>query len=83
MYAGLTFLALWAWPDQFIGNKQFLPLLAVIFWGFTMEVLQGLMHWGRTFELLDEVANIIGFLPGWLMWRWIFKGKTVQRDAGH
>jgi VanZ family protein len=70
MYAGLTFLALWTWPEHFTGNKQFLPLLAVLLWGFSMEVLQGLTHMGRSFDLKDELANTLGFFPGWVLWRW-------------
>ena len=76
MYAGFTFLVLWAWSEKFTGNKQFLPLLAVIVWGFTMEVLQGMTHYGRSFDLTDELANTLRFLPGWLAWRWF-----GRRDA--
>ena len=69
MYAGFTFLLLWAWPQKFTGARQWLPLLAIVIWGFIIEVIQGLGHYGRTFELSDELANIIGFLPGWLCWK--------------
>lgn len=70
MYAGFTFLMLWAWPRELSGAKQFLPLLIVIAWGFFMEVLQQYSHLGRSFDLTDELANSLGFLPGWICWRW-------------
>ena len=69
MYAGFTFFLLWAWPQRFTGVRQLLPLLAIIFLGFTLEAIQELGNYGRTFELSDELANIIGFLPGWLFWK--------------
>ncbi len=69
MYAGFTFFLLWAWPHKFTGARQWLPLLAIIILGFTLEAIQELGHYGRTFELSDELANIIGFLPGWLFWK--------------
>ena len=69
MYAGFTFLLLWAWPQKFKGSRQLLPLLAIVILGFTLEAIQELGNYGRTFELSDELANIIGFLPGWLCWK--------------
>ena len=71
MYAGLTFLMLWAWPGKFGKIRLFIPLFAVVCWGFSMEILQGLMHLGRSFDLTDELANCLGFIPGWIGWRWI------------
>ncbi|MCK9400267.1 MAG: VanZ family protein [Bacteroidales bacterium] len=70
MYAGFTFLMLWAWPEEFSGAKQILPLLLVIAWGFLMEVLQQYSYFGRSFDITDELANSLGFLPGWIGWRW-------------
>jgi len=69
MYAGFTFLLLWAWSQKFTGIRQLIPLLAIILWGLLMEAIQGLTHLGRTFDLTDELANILGFLPGWVCWR--------------
>lgn len=77
MYAGFTFLVLWAWPEKFTGNKQFLPLLAVILWGFSMEVMQGITNLGRSFDLLDELADSLGFFPGWIAWR-LFARKNTK-----
>jgi len=73
MYAGFTFLLLWAWPQKFTGYRQLLPLLAIILWGFLMEFLQYFTHLGRTFDLTDELANILGFVPGWIGWKIVTK----------
>jgi hypothetical protein len=72
MYAVFTFLLFNAWPEHFSGRKkQFLPLLYVIIWGTVIEIIQGLGGYGRTFSHLDILANILGFFPGWIAWRWI------------
>jgi VanZ family protein len=78
MYAGFTFLMLWAWPEKLSGAKQFFPLLIVIAWGFLMEIIQQYSYFGRSFDLADELANSLGFLPGWLSWRW-FGRKDEKR----
>ncbi len=69
MYAGFTFLLLRGWPRFFRGSVQWLPLFLVLFWGMTMEILQDLGHYGRSFEIYDIVANVSGFFPGWFAWR--------------
>lgn len=73
MYAGFTFLLFYNWPLTFSRWRAWLPLLAVVVWGMIMEVLQGAGGMGRAFDLLDEAANISGFFPGWLIWRWFDK----------
>lgn len=70
MYALFSFLMLWAFPKKFAGIKQIFPFLLVVAYGFLMEVLQRYTHLGRTFDLLDELANCLGFFPGWLFWKW-------------
>ena len=79
MYAGFTFFLLWAWPQRFTGYKQLLPLLAIILYGFLMESLQYFTHLGRTFDLTDELANILGFLPGWVFWKIVSKFTPVNK----
>lgn len=76
MYAGLTFLMLWAWPGELSGTRQFLALLIVISWGLLMEILQQYFRIGRSFDLTDELANSLGFLPGWISWRY-FRRRHV------
>lgn len=73
MYAGLTFLMMWAWPRFFRGSLQLLPLFAVMFYGLGMEILQDLGHYGRSFELWDVVANTAGYFPGWIAFKLIDK----------
>ena len=76
IYAVFTFLMFYCWPEKFSGKiKQFLPLLIVLIWGTFMEILQGLGGYGRNFSYLDIIANSLGFLPGWLAWRWF--GRTI------
>jgi VanZ family protein len=75
MYALFSFLVLWAWPEKFTGMKQIIPFLLVLSYGFLMEVLQRYSNLGRSFDLKDELANCLGFFPGWLFWR-LIKDKT-------
>lgn len=83
MYAGFTFLLLWAWPQKFTGIRQLIPLPAIILYGLLMEAIQGLTHLGSSFDLTDQLANILGFLPGWVGWKIIskFEARCVMRDA--
>ncbi len=73
MYAGLTFLMFWAWAERLTGNKFLIPLLIVAVCGFVMELLQGLLGLGRTFDLWDQFSNMAGFFPGWILWIWVKK----------
>ena len=81
MYAGLTFLLFWTWPLKFTGKKQVLPLITVIGLGIVMEFLQRAMQLGRSFDLMDEIANMAGFLPGWICWR-IYNQYQIKKSKG-
>lgn len=90
MYGGFTFLLLWAWPVAFSGYRQFLPFFIVVAYGFFMETLQRISFLGRSFDLTDELANSLGFFPGWIFYRFIntFKqppaGSEVEKvKKGH
>lgn len=78
MYAGFTFLLLWAYPVTFSGHKQFLPFLIVVAYGFFMEMLQRISLLGRDFDLRDELANSLGFIPGWLFWKWVMEKRELS-----
>jgi len=78
MYAGLTFLLFWAWPKYFTGRRQLLPVVIVIGYGFFMEFMQRYGNLGRSFEFRDEMANALGFIPGWLFWKWVSKPKKEE-----
>ena len=83
MYAGFTFLLLWAWSQKFTGIRQLIPLLVILLWGLLMEALQYFTHLGRTFDLTDLLANILGFLPGWAAWKIVskFQARYGIRDS--
>ncbi len=80
MYAGFTFLMLWAWPQKFIGFRQFLPFLIVMAYGLLMETLQRISFLGRSFDLSDELANSLGFFPGWLFWKFVNSFKKTSTN---
>lgn len=67
MYAGFTFMLLNAWKGYFIDRNKWLIPICIAAWGISMELLQSTKNMGRTFDLWDEVANIAGFFPGWLV----------------
>ncbi len=67
MYAGFTFMLLNAWKGYFIDRNKWLIPICIAAWGISMELLQSTKSIGRTFDLWDEVANIAGFFPGWLV----------------
>jgi glycopeptide antibiotics resistance protein len=69
MYGGFTFLLLWGWPRTFKGIRELLPLLIILVYGFVVELLQQYASIGRSFEFTDILANITGFVPGWLFYR--------------
>jgi glucan phosphoethanolaminetransferase (alkaline phosphatase superfamily) len=71
IYAIFTFLLLITWPIKFRGIKQIIPFIFILSWGFFMEVMQYYTNLGRIFDLSDELANCLGFFPGWLFWKWI------------
>ena len=75
MYAGFAFMLLWTWPVAFSGYRQFLPFVIVVAYGFFMETLQRISFLGRSFDLTDELANSLGFFPGWIFYKWINSWK--------
>lgn len=79
MYAGFTFLLFYNWPDYFCRWRVWLPFFAVIAWGLAMELLQATGQRGRAFDLYDELANLSGFFPGWLLWRWF--ARQLPRET--
>jgi len=71
MYAGLTFLIFWNWPERFTEKMALIPMIAIMLLGFSMEVSQSLFDMGRTFDLWDQFSNMLGYFPGWIFWIWV------------
>lgn len=78
MYAGLSFLWLWAWKEKTNHYKYWIIFLIVLGWGSLMEIIQGITHLGRNFETADILADVLGFLPGWFAWK-IFQNSYAHR----
>ena len=77
MYAGLSFLMLWLLNEKTNKSKYSLILLMVFGWGLLMEFIQEISHLGRSFDIFDIIANLLGFIPGLLFWR-IIKSKILK-----
>ena len=60
---GFTFMA--AYPK--IKFSYFIQIM--IIYGILTEILQDEMHWGRSLEFLDLVADIIGILIGYFIFK--------------
>lgn len=53
---------------------KFYHFLVIVFlYGLATEVLQEVMHMGRSFELLDILADILGAVLGFLLYRLLLK----------
>ena len=79
-YAGFSFLLLWLWDQNPNKNKYFLILGIVFGWGLLMEIIQGITHLGRSFDVLDMGANLLGFFPGLLAWKGMEKVKEKRKN---
>ena len=64
MYLGLAVLACWSMHAEVKRKWYYAVIFFAISWGAMMEIVQYLMHLGRSFELYDILANSIGTLIG-------------------
>ncbi len=79
MYAGLSFLLLWLW-DENPNKRKYWKILFIVFGcGLLMEIIQEISHLGRSFDILDITANLLGFLPGLLSWKLIKQIQTKRK----
>lgn len=80
IYGGLVAVARWALIPSFGLRIRFWPVLVgAIAYGALMEVLQmRLVSYGRSFELLDVLANAAGALCFWFLFR---SGRRGQSSA--
>ncbi len=77
MYAGFAFLMLWQMNENTSKKKYFIVFCIVFGWGLMMEIIQGISNMGRSFELIDIIANTSGIILGLLTW--VFLTKYVKR----
>jgi hypothetical protein len=45
--------------------------------------LQRISFLGRSFDLSDELANSLGFFPGWLFWKFVNYINKSPSDTNH
>lgn len=66
LYTVLSFLTLFAFSKNFtFDNKFFLySIIISALFGIVIELIQSIMNFGRSFELLDILANITGAFVG-------------------
>lgn len=80
MYTALGWMMLRAWARAGRPTGAAILMVAGICsaWGFYLECLQGLTP-DRSFDLVDEAANMVGAVVGiglWVGWRKIFSRMT-------
>ncbi|MCX6232324.1 MAG: VanZ family protein [Bacteroidetes bacterium] len=78
MYAGLSFLLLWFWDEKKRKNKKLQIIFIVFAWGLFMEIIQGVSHFGRSFDFFDALANTFGFIPGYYSWKIVNRLKIQK-----
>jgi VanZ family protein len=64
MYFIFSILGCWALKTEINRLKSWFILPATIGWGIFMELLQLEMHFGRSFEWFDILANSVGVITG-------------------
>ena len=82
MYFGLGFMACWSLEMSSRRVTSYLPLLGGVFlWGVIMEILQQLMAYGRSMDILDMAANLAGALAGLFAYLYLLrisKGDSLR-----
>jgi glycopeptide antibiotics resistance protein len=53
-------------------------ILSLMF-GFVLEILQGVLDWGRTFDVTDMAANGFGVAAAFLLARAIEHRRAIQQ----
>lgn len=62
-FLGFTFMA--AFPKI----KFFYFIQIMMLYGMLTEILQDEMHWGRSLEFLDLIADMVGVLIGYFIFK--------------
>ncbi|HKJ42104.1 MAG TPA: VanZ family protein [Sunxiuqinia sp.] len=76
MYLGMALVLLWGFKFKTF-NRWYIYGF-IVAWGFTMEVIQLVMHVGRHFSMLDMLANITGAFLGVILFRYLDK-KSFEK----
>jgi VanZ family protein len=78
LYFVLTTLSLFVFSGSKHSNK--IILISIIFvFSFFIEIMQGILPFGRTFSLTDLLANLSGILVGLLLFQKKIKYLPSQR----
>jgi len=76
VHVGLFAVLLFLWHSAFPArnnNYGLWMLGAALLYGFGVEVVQLLWVPNRSFDLFDVVADFLGSIVGWLVWREVYK----------
>jgi VanZ family protein len=68
MYLGLTWLICWSLHSDKKKSDSYIVIILTICLGAVLELFQLVMHYGRSFEWLDILANSIGAIGGVLIY---------------
>jgi VanZ family protein len=78
MYLGFTWLLCWSLHSEYKTFINYIVIILTICWGILMEVFQLLMHYGRSFEWLDILANTIGAIIGVIIYNLMVTNHKKQ-----
>lgn len=78
------FYAVWAALWTFVvggtsdgQNRHFYVVILLILFSALLEILQGVLFWGRYFEWVDLLANALGALTGFVAMDFLMKKKQL------
>jgi VanZ family protein len=60
-------------------SKSSIIILLSIGYGILIEILQAVSHTGRSYELDDIIANTIGVIGGWILFRPLLKWASPYK----
>ena len=64
MYFIFSIIGAWTLKAESNGRNYFITGMLMVSWGMLMEVLQLIMHAGRSFSWFDMMANAVGVVAG-------------------
>lgn len=62
--------------------RQSLLLLAILLFSGSIEILQGAMEMGRSASWADFLANLLGILAAWVVWKGLqfLRNKNIKKS---